>query len=93
MYACNFARHKSGMFLSHKPQGVAAAALFCTTGSGESDIAFAGYSNDLTNLADARTDQSAQATAAPANVANPVNPLTCTQVTMTSMAERYCVAG
>ncbi|KAF6254996.1 hypothetical protein COO60DRAFT_263259 [Scenedesmus sp. NREL 46B-D3] len=49
-------------------------------GSGSSIVEFAGFSNDLTNLADSRTDQSGQAVAQPYNVFNPLNPLTCTQV-------------
>lgn len=47
---------------------------------GVSGVEFAGYSNDLTNLADARTDQSGQAIAFPNNLVSPLNPLTCTQV-------------
>jgi hypothetical protein len=43
-------------------------------------VEFAGFSNDLTNLADSRTDQSGQAIAQPYNIFSPVNPLTCTQV-------------
>uniref|UniRef100_A0A383VL49 Uncharacterized protein n=1 Tax=Tetradesmus obliquus TaxID=3088 RepID=A0A383VL49_TETOB len=58
-------------------------------GAGLSQVEFAGYSNDLTNLADSRTDQSGQAIAQPYNIFSPVNPLTCTQsllyaVTLTS---------
>lgn len=47
---------------------------------GASGVEFAGYSNDLTNLADARTDQSAQAIAYPYSILRPANTLTCTQV-------------
>eukprot|EP00879_Flechtneria_rotunda_P012936 GHRR01013509.1.p1 GENE.GHRR01013509.1~~GHRR01013509.1.p1 ORF type:complete len:430 (+),score=118.95 GHRR01013509.1:611-1900(+) len=53
---------------------------FCmNAGAGFSGMEYAGWANDLTNLADARTDQSGQAIAYPYNLANPLNPLTCTQ--------------
>jgi hypothetical protein len=51
-----------------------------TSDAGFSGVEFAGYANDQTNLADSRTDQSAQAIAYPYNILSPVNPLTCTQV-------------
>jgi tRNA(Leu) C34 or U34 (ribose-2'-O)-methylase TrmL len=54
--------------------------LCACAGAGNSGVEFAGYSNDLTTLADARTDQSAQATAFPYNILQPVGTLTCTQV-------------
>lgn len=47
---------------------------------GGSGVEFAGFSNDLTNAADARTDQSAQAIAYPHSIITPQNTLTCTQV-------------
>jgi hypothetical protein len=60
-----------------------AGLLFCPSPPAErgaSGVEFAGYSNDLTTLADARTDQSAQAIAYPYNIIRPQNTLTCTQV-------------
>lgn len=50
------------------------------TDRGASGIEYAGYSNQIATLADARTDQSAQAIAYPSNVLNPASTLTCTQV-------------
>lgn len=54
--------------------------MLASADRGASGVEFAGYSNDLTNLADARTDQSAQAIAYPFNGLAPANTLTCTQV-------------
>lgn len=51
-----------------------------STADGVSGVEFAGYSNDQTDLADARSDQSGQAIAFPNNLVSPLDPLTCTQV-------------
>jgi hypothetical protein len=51
----------------------------CHSDSGFSGVEFAGFSNDLTNLADSRSDQSGQAISYPYNIGSPFNPLTCTQ--------------